>query len=134
MATAPGVGGGGAGIATADPEEGMLTWAGLAKLLSDASVQLLGEFVVPGHYPIVGELTLDRVISAAGGIAPRADVGAVEITRSVLDPGRNALEVERQLHHLRLVQARAIRNTAGTLVLVNPPISRTALGPPQGSS
>src|SRR3546814_8414754 len=101
MATAPGVGGGGAGIATADPEEGMLTWAGLAKLLSDASVQLLGEFVVPGHYPIVGELTLDRVISAAGGIAPRADVGAVEITRSVLDPGRNELEVERQLHDLR---------------------------------
>src|SRR3546814_16856788 len=105
MATAPGVGGGGAGIATADPEEGMLTFAGLAKLLSDASVQLLGEFVVPGHYPIVGELTLDRVISAAGGIAPRADVGAVETTRSVLDPGRTEFEGGRQIHDLRRVQA-----------------------------
>ncbi|MFN4090657.1 MAG: SLBB domain-containing protein, partial [Alphaproteobacteria bacterium] len=100
----------------------------LTRLLVDASVELLGEVVVPGRYPIVGELSLDKVLSAAGGLAARADLSSVEITRFVLDPGRNELEVERQTHDMRLVAAGAIRVSPGTVVLVNPLISEQEIG------
>src|SRR5690606_17671468 len=123
-----GVPGGGPGYGLTAREDGMLPPGVLARLLMDASVELMGEVIVPGRYPIVGELTLDRILSAAGGLAPRADLSAVEITRFVLDPERNEMEVERQLHDLKVVQATAIRVAPGAMVRVNPLISEYEVG------
>ena len=109
-------------------EPGMLAPETLGRLLADASVELLGQVVVPGRYPIVGELSLDKVFSAAGGVAARADMGAVEITRFVLAPDRNEMEVERQLHDLRLISPSSISVSAGTVVLINPLISQQEIG------
>lgn len=109
-------------------EPGTLAPETLGRLLADASVELLGQVVVPGRYPIVGELSLDKVLSAAGGVAARADMGAVEITRFVLAPDRNEMEVERQLHDLRLIAPSAISVSAGTVVLINPLISQQEIG------
>lgn len=112
----------------AQAEEGVLAIDVLGRLMSDASVQLLGQVVVPGSYPIVGELSLDKVLSAAGGAAPRADMSSVEITRFVLNPDRNEMEVERQLHDLRLVPPGSIDVTPGTVVRINPLVSQREIG------
>lgn len=108
--------------------EGILAYGVVGRLLSEASVELLGQVVVPGRYPIVGTVSLDKIMSAAGGVAPRADMSAVEITRYVLDSERNEVEVERQMHDLRLVQSSAIAVTSGTVVQVNALISEQEIG------
>jgi len=114
--------------ATGGAEQGMLAVGVIWRLVSEASVELLGQVVIPGRYPIIGEIALDKILSAAGGVAPRADMGSVEITRFVLDPDRNEMEVERQLHDLRLVPPGSIKVTAGTVVLVNPLVSEQEIG------
>jgi polysaccharide export outer membrane protein len=47
---------------------------------------ILGEVTNPGQYPYVADMTVEKAIAIAGGFAPRASKGDVEITRSV--PGQ----------------------------------------------
>ena len=43
---------------------------------------ILGEVTTPGQYPYVPNMTAENAIAIAGGFAPRADKGAVELTRN----------------------------------------------------
>ena len=47
---------------------------------------ILGEVTNPGQYPYVADMTVEKAIAIAGGFAPRASKGDVEITRSA--PGQ----------------------------------------------
>src|SRR6185437_2414925 len=47
---------------------------------------ILGEVTTPGQYPYVADMTVEKAIAIAGGFAPRASKGNVEITRNV--PGQ----------------------------------------------
>jgi polysaccharide export outer membrane protein len=47
---------------------------------------ILGEVTNPGQYPYVADMTVEKAIAIAGGFAPRASKGNVEITRNV--PGQ----------------------------------------------
>jgi len=47
---------------------------------------ILGEVTNPGQYPYVADMTVEKAIAIAGGFAPRASKGNVEITRSA--PGQ----------------------------------------------
>src|ERR1700690_844203 len=47
---------------------------------------ILGEVTNPGQYPFVADMTVEKAIAIAGGFAPRASKGNVEITRNV--PGQ----------------------------------------------
>jgi polysaccharide export outer membrane protein len=43
---------------------------------------ILGEVTTPGQYPYVADMTVEKAIAIAGGFAPRAYKGKVELTRS----------------------------------------------------
>jgi polysaccharide export outer membrane protein len=47
---------------------------------------ILGEVTNPGQYPYIADMTVEKAIAIAGGFAPRASKGNVEITRNV--PGQ----------------------------------------------
>ncbi len=47
---------------------------------------ILGEVTTPGQYPYVANMTAETAIAIAGGFAPRASKGKVEITRNA--PGQ----------------------------------------------
>jgi polysaccharide export outer membrane protein len=47
---------------------------------------ILGEVTNPGQYPYVADMTVEKAIAIAGGFAPRASKGNVEITRNA--PGQ----------------------------------------------
>jgi len=44
---------------------------------------ILGEVTSPGQYPYVANMTAENAIAIAGGFAPRAKKGSVELTRNV---------------------------------------------------
>ena len=43
---------------------------------------ILGEVTTPGQYPYVPNMTVENAIAVAGGFAPRAQKGTVELTRN----------------------------------------------------
>src|SRR5690606_35072999 len=88
-----------------------------------SAIELLGEVVLPGAYPVAGTVTLEELLAAAGGLAPGADVTAVEITRYPLNPATNRLEVDRSLIDLRTVPPDLIAIGIGNTVRVGPLIS-----------
>jgi protein involved in polysaccharide export with SLBB domain len=45
---------------------------------------ILGEVTNPGQYPYVADMTVEKAIAIAGGFAPRAHKGNVEVTRNAL--------------------------------------------------
>jgi polysaccharide export outer membrane protein len=47
---------------------------------------ILGEVTTPGQYPYVANMTAETAIAIAGGFAPRAQKGKVEISRNT--PGQ----------------------------------------------
>jgi polysaccharide export outer membrane protein len=47
---------------------------------------ILGEVTNPGQYPYVADMTAEKAVAIAGGFAPRASKGSVELSRNV--PGQ----------------------------------------------
>ena len=47
---------------------------------------ILGEVTNPGQYPYVADMTVEKAVAIAGGFAPRASKGNVELSRNV--PGQ----------------------------------------------
>ncbi len=47
---------------------------------------ILGEVTTPGQYPYVANMTVETAVAIAGGFAPRASKGSVELTRNA--PGQ----------------------------------------------
>ena len=43
---------------------------------------ILGEVAAPGQYPYVPNMTVESAVAIAGGFSPRAQKGAVELTRT----------------------------------------------------
>jgi polysaccharide export outer membrane protein len=43
---------------------------------------ILGEVAAPGQYPYVPNMTVESAVAVAGGFSPRAQKGAVELTRT----------------------------------------------------
>jgi protein involved in polysaccharide export with SLBB domain len=72
---------------------------GMSEQRADYRVEVLGEVLHPGTYPITRDGTrLSHIIRAAGGFTEQASLKTAEVTRRSIDPGMIKLE---QLESLR---------------------------------
>lgn len=69
-------------------------------VVSDYRVTLEGAVRVPGDYLAVPGIGLDEVINAANGLAPDADLNAIEITSVVIDNVGGSSTTSRKLYAL----------------------------------
>jgi len=72
--------------------------------LGNFYVSVLGAVNNPGAYLIAPGTTLDRVVEAAGGVTPRVDLNAFEVTSAEIDNAAGAARTIRQVYRLGLNQ------------------------------
>ncbi|HEX2281778.1 MAG TPA: SLBB domain-containing protein, partial [Thermomicrobiales bacterium] len=98
------------------------------RLMSDSAMQIVGEVLVPGSYPVAGSITLEEAFNVAGGLLPSADSGSVEVTRFPVDTGTRRQQAHRMLLDVRAVSPRAVMVSSGDSVLVSPLVSQRETG------
>ena len=72
--------------------------------LGNFYVSVLGAVNNPGPYLVAPGTTLDRVVQAAGGVTPRVDLNAFEVTSAEIDNGAGSARTIRQVYRLGLNQ------------------------------
>jgi len=72
--------------------------------LGNFYVSVLGAVNNPGPYLVAPGTTLDRVVQAAGGVTPRVDLNAFEVTSADIDNGAGSARTIRQVYKLGLNQ------------------------------
>ncbi len=68
--------------------------------LGNYYVSVLGAVNNPGPYLVAPGTTLDRVVQAAGGLTPRVDLNALEVTSADIDNGTGSSRTIRQTYKL----------------------------------
>jgi protein involved in polysaccharide export with SLBB domain len=76
----------------------------VATTLGHYYVSVLGAVNNPGAYLAAPGTTLDKVVQAAGGVTPRIDLNAFEITSADIDNGSGVSRTIRQVYKLGLNQ------------------------------
>ena len=100
----------------------------LHRLLNESALEILGQFVSPGRYPVAGTITLEQAFTTAGGTLPGADLSQVELTRFPLNNQTARHETHRTLLDLRRVSPRAVSVTVGDTVFLGASISQREQG------